>query len=124
MFVCQLFAVPVCLSSLARSCHHGGNAMPSVWQSLAIVVAQYCHYDGKGTGYIVSVNSRYFYVCYIIMYPKSVAVKNSKNNVGKVWSLCFIALLLHPHSRENGASGMMETWRCPWVGDEVGWAKR
>ena len=43
---------------------------------------------------------------------------------GKVWSLCFIALLLHPHSRENGASGMMETWRYPWVGDEVGWAKR
>ena len=30
-------------------------------------------------------------------------------------------LLLHPHSRENGASEMMETWRYPWVGDEVGW---
>ena len=42
----------------------------------------------------------------------------------KVWRLCFITLLLHPHSRENGASEMMETWRYPWVGDEVGWAKR
>jgi len=60
MFVYQLFAVPVYLSPLARSCHHSGNAVPSVWQGRAIVVAQYCRYDGKGTGYIVSVSSRYF----------------------------------------------------------------
>ena len=33
--------------------HHSGNAVPSVWQGRAIVVAQYCRYDGKGTGYIV-----------------------------------------------------------------------
>lgn len=48
MFVYQLFAVPVYLSPLARSCHHGGNAVPSVWQGRAIVVAQYCHTDGTG----------------------------------------------------------------------------
>ena len=80
MIVYQLFAVPVYLSPLARSCHHSGNAVPSVWQGRAIVVAQYCRYDGKGTGDIVSVSSRYFCVCYIIMYPISVAVKNLKNN--------------------------------------------
>ena len=80
MFVYQLFAVPVYLSPLARSCHHSGNAVPSVWQGRAIVVTQYYRYDGKGTGYIVSVSSRYFCVCYIIMYPISVAVKNLKNN--------------------------------------------
>jgi len=51
-----------------------------VWQGRAIVVAQYCRYDGKGTGYIVSVSSRYFCVSYIIMYPISVAVKNLQNN--------------------------------------------
>ena len=39
MFVYQLFAVPVYLSPLARSCHHSGNAVPSVWQGRAIVVA-------------------------------------------------------------------------------------
>ena len=50
--------------------------------------------------------------------------KISQKSYEKVWRLCFIALLLHPHSRENGASEMMETWRYPWVGDEVGWAKR
>ena len=57
-----------------------GTVVPSVWQGRAIVVAQYCRYDGKGTGYIVYVSSRYFCVCYIIMYPISVAVKNLKNN--------------------------------------------
>gem|GEM_PF-334641 len=87
MFVYQLFAVPVYLSPLARSCHHGGNAVPSVWQGRAIVVAQYCHTDGKGTGYIVSVSSRYFCVCYIIMYPKSVAVKKFKKSRYKIWML-------------------------------------
>mgnify|MGYP000004784203 CR=1 FL=1 len=64
-----------------------GTVVPSQWQRCAIrvagpciVVAQYCRYDGKGTGYIVYVSSRYFCVCYIIMYPISVAVKNLKNN--------------------------------------------
>ena len=57
-----------------------GTVVPSQWQRCAIVVAQYYRYDGKGTGYIVSVSSRYFCVCYIIMYPISVAVKNLQNN--------------------------------------------
>ena len=60
----------------------------------------------------------------LLTYAIPLVKKNLKNNTGKVWRLCFIALLLHPHSRENGASEMMETWRYPWVGDEVGWAKR
>ena len=30
--------------------------------------------------------------------------KNLKNNTGKVWRLCFITLLLHPHSRENAGT--------------------
>ena len=34
--------------------------------------------------------------------------KNLKNNTGKVWRLCFITLLLHPHSRENGDTEIMK----------------
>ena len=34
--------------------------------------------------------------------------KNLKNNAEKVWRLCFIALLLHPHSRENGDTEIMK----------------
>ena len=34
--------------------------------------------------------------------------KNLKNNAEKVWRLCFIALLLHPHSRENAGTKMMK----------------
>ncbi len=34
--------------------------------------------------------------------------KNLKNNAENVWRLCFIALLLHPHSRENGGTEMMK----------------
>ena len=30
--------------------------------------------------------------------------KNLKNNAEKVWRLCFITLLLHPHSRENAGT--------------------
>ena len=30
--------------------------------------------------------------------------KNLKNNAENVWRLCFIALLLHPHSRENAGT--------------------
>ena len=63
-------------------------------------------------------------ITYYLTYAIPLVKKNLKNNTGKVWIVCFIALLLHPHSRENGASEMMETWRYPWVGDEVGWAKR
>ncbi|KEJ83315.1 hypothetical protein HMPREF1002_04145 [Porphyromonas sp. 31_2] len=65
MFVYQLFAVPVYLSPLARSCHT----------------------DGKGTGYIVSVSSRYFCVCYIIMYPIPIGVKKFKKSRYKIWML-------------------------------------
>ena len=34
--------------------------------------------------------------------------KNLKNNAENVWRLCFIALLLHPHSRENGDTEIMK----------------
>ena len=34
--------------------------------------------------------------------------KNLKNNAENVWRLCFIALLLHPHSRENGDIEIMK----------------
>ncbi|MCI6133290.1 MAG: hypothetical protein MR737_02750, partial [Parabacteroides distasonis] len=34
--------------------------------------------------------------------------KNLKNNAEKVWRLCFITLLLHPHSRENGDTEIMK----------------
>ena len=93
--------MPVYLSPLARSCHHSGNAVPSVWQGRAIVVAQYCRYDGKGTGYIVYVSSRYFCVCYIIMYPISVAVKVQKKVVIKFGPCYNKKYTLHPAERER-----------------------
>ena len=34
--------------------------------------------------------------------------KNLKNNAENVWRLCFIALLLHPHTRENGDTEIMK----------------
>ena len=34
--------------------------------------------------------------------------KNLKNNAENVWRLCFIALLLHPHSRANGDTEIMK----------------
>ena len=58
------------------------------------------------------------------MYAIPQARKISQKSYDIVWRLCFIALLLHPHSRENGTSEMMEMWRYPRIGDEVGLAKR
>ena len=36
----------------------------------------------------------------------------------------FYSITFAPAFERDGASEMMETWRYPWVGDEVGWAKR
>ena len=52
----------------------------------------------------------YYILCFIVrtLYNLLSLEKNLKNNTGKVWRLCFIALLLHPHSRENGDTEIMK----------------
>ncbi|NBH90045.1 hypothetical protein D7V78_14635 [Parabacteroides distasonis] len=42
------------------------------------------------------------------MYEIPLVRKTLKNNAEKVWMLCFIALLLYPHSRENGDAEIMK----------------
>ena len=48
----------------------------------------------------------YYILCFIVrtLYNLLSLEKNLKNNTGKVWRLCFITLLLHPHSRENAGT--------------------
>ena len=49
----------------------------------------------------------YYILCFIVrtLYNLlSLEKKNLKNNSEKVWRLCFITLLLHPHSRENAGT--------------------
>ena len=48
----------------------------------------------------------YYILCFIVrtLYNLLSLEKNLKNNAENVWRLCFIALLLHPHSRENAGT--------------------
>ena len=43
-------------------------------------------------------------VTYYLMYAVPLMKKISQKSYEKVWRLCFIALLLHPHSRENAGT--------------------
>ena len=47
-------------------------------------------------------------VTYYLMYAVPLMKKISQKSYEKVWRLCFIALLLHPHSRENGDTEIMK----------------
>ena len=40
----------------------------------------------------------------LLTYAIPLVKKNLKNNAENVWRLCFITLLLHPHSRENAGT--------------------
>ena len=48
----------------------------------------------------------YYILCFIVrtLYNLLSLEKNLKNNAENVWRLCFITLLLHPHSRENAGT--------------------
>ena len=47
-------------------------------------------------------------VTYYLMYAVPLMKKILQKSSEKVWRLCFIALLLHPHSRENGDTEIMK----------------
>ena len=48
----------------------------------------------------------YYILCFIVrtLYNLLRHEKISQKSYEKVWRLCFIALLLHPHSRENAGT--------------------